>query len=123
MKGRRAEKRRIMASLDTTIGVEQWREGTPTILVGAAAGDDLVRIVSQLERDVERFGSRVRSHRQLIEHHAIRVGPSAGDLINRDSKRVSDEAAHVAMKARRALDELHQLAQLGERAPVDSLDQ
>jgi hypothetical protein len=122
MKRRRAEKRRIMAMLDNTIDVGQRHGETPTRFVREAAGDDLVRIVSQLERDVERFGSRVRSHRQLIEHHAIRVGPSAGDQINRDSKWVSDEAAHVAMKARRALDALHHLAQLGEHAAVDSVD-
>jgi hypothetical protein len=68
--------------------------------------DDLVRILSRLTLDVERFDSMIRSQRRLIKRHATHFDDAR---TMRHSKQIGADAAEIATKARGALDELRGL--------------
>lgn len=74
------------------------------------AADDLVRILSKLTIDVERFDSVVLRQRKMIEHVAGHLGELDHDLLHRHSERISLEAAEMVACARQALEELNRLA-------------
>lgn len=75
------------------------------------ARDDLVRILSRLTNDVERFDSAVLRQREMIEHLAGHVGELGNDQLYRHSERISFEAAEMVACARQALEELSRLAE------------
>lgn len=78
-----------------------------TELVGG--GGDLVRILTKLTDDVERFDSVVLSQRKVLEHLEV-----DNDQFNRQAERISAEAAQVVARARQAIDELSRLAEPAE---------
>lgn len=75
------------------------------------AGADLVRILTKLTDDVERFDSIVLNHRKVLEHLAGHLNELDNDQFNRQAERISAEAAQVVACARQALDELSRLAE------------
>jgi vacuolar-type H+-ATPase subunit H len=78
------------------------------------AGTDLVEILTRLTDEVERFDSMVLRQRKLIEHLAGHMNDLDNDQLNRQSERISAEAAQVVACARQALDELSRIAEPGE---------
>lgn len=78
------------------------------------AGTDLVEILTRLTDEVERFDSMVLRQRKLIEHLAGHLSDLDNDQLNRQSERISAEAAQVVACARQALDELSRIAEPGE---------
>jgi hypothetical protein len=76
------------------------------------AADDLVRILSKLTIDVERFDSVVLRQRKMIEHLAGHLGDLDHDLLRRHSERFRLEAAEMVACARQALEELNRLAEV-----------
>ena len=70
------------------------------------AGTDLVRILTKLTDDVERFDSMVLSQRKVLDHPDV-----DNDQFNRQAERISAEAAQVVACARQAIDELSRLAE------------
>lgn len=81
------------------------------LLASGAAGNDLVRIVTALADEVERFDAIVLSRRRVLERLDL-----DNDQLDRQAERVSVEAAQVVACARQTLDQLSRLA-----APVESL--
>ena len=75
------------------------------------AGPDLVRIVTRLTEEVQRFDSMVLRQRKLVEHLAGHLNDLENDQLNRQSERISAEAAEVAACARQALDELSRIGE------------
>jgi len=73
-------------------------------------GDDLVRILTRLTDDVERFDSMVVSQRKMIELLAAHVDDLDNVQFNRQADRIRAEAAQVVACARQALDELSRIA-------------
>jgi hypothetical protein len=71
------------------------------------AGDDLVRILTKLTRDVERFDSVVLRQRRMLEH----LGDLDTDQLHLHSERISLEAAEMVACARQALERLNRLAE------------
>ena len=74
-------------------------------------GTDLVRIVTRLTEEVQRFDSMVLRQRKLVEHLAGHLNDLESDQLNRQSERISAEAAEVAACARQALDELSRIGE------------
>jgi hypothetical protein len=72
-----------------------------------SAGDDLVRIVTKLTGDLERFDALLLRHRKMLEQ------PPAGgsDMLTRQSERLSQEAANMAASVQEALKQLRELSQ------------
>jgi hypothetical protein len=89
-------------------------EQTSARFVFDASGDDLMRILSELTQDVERFDSMIRNQRDLLRQHGIHPGAFEERLIRLKSKRISADAAEIATRARSALDGLRGLAHAGE---------
>jgi phage shock protein A len=73
--------------------------------------DDLVRILTKLTTDLERFDSMVLSQRKMLEHLAGDLGDFDNDQINRQSERISLEAAEMVASARQALEQLSRMAE------------
>lgn len=78
------------------------------------AGDDLVRILTKLTDDVERFDSMVMGQRKMLEHLAGHLDDLDNDQFNRQAERISAEAAEMVVCARQALDQLSRLADPAE---------
>jgi hypothetical protein len=74
-------------------------------------GNDLVRILTKLTRDVERFDSVVLRQRRLLEHLASHVSELDTSELHLHSERISLEAAEMVACARQALDQLSVLAE------------
>lgn len=89
----------------------QTRSVKPILNAVTSLGDEVVRILSQLTRDVELFESMIGGQRQVIELHTARRGVFDDDQIRRHSQRVGADAAEVAARARHALRELRGLSQ------------
>jgi hypothetical protein len=79
-----------------------------TELVGARA--DLVRILTKLTGDVERFDSMVLNHRKVLEHFAGHLDELDDDQFRRQAEQIRTEAAQVVACARQALDELSRIS-------------
>jgi hypothetical protein len=79
-------------------------------------GGDLVRILTKLTDDVERFDSMVLNHRKVLEH----LDELDNDQFNRQAERIKAEAAQVVACARQALDELSRLAEPAEPAVLQT---
>jgi phage shock protein A len=75
---------------------------------------DLVRILSKLTDEVERFDSVVLSQRNMLEHLAGHPSDLDTDQFNRQAERISVEAAHMVASARQALAQLNRLAEPSE---------
>lgn len=75
------------------------------------AGDDLVRILTKLTHDVERFDSVVLRQREMLEHLAGHLNDLDPGLLHQHSERISLEAAEMVACARQALEQLSQLAE------------
>jgi hypothetical protein len=75
------------------------------------AGSDLVRILTKLTSDVERFDSMVVLHRKVLEQRSGPVGAFDDDELNRRSQRISLEAADMVTSARQALEQLRRLGE------------
>ncbi len=80
------------------------------------SGDKAVRILTELTSDFERFDSMIDKQRSVLEHSA--GGLRRGESIDREFLRFRLEAAEVATRTRRALDQLRQLAEPAK--PVNS---
>lgn len=85
------------------------------------AGDDLVRILTKLTSDVERFESMVLRHRRMLEQLADHSVDLDHDQINRQSERISLAAANLVASARQALDQLSLLAEPAKPLPPRAL--
>jgi|HubBroStandDraft_6_1064221.scaffolds.fasta_scaffold312753_2 phage shock protein A len=83
-------------------------------------GHDLVRILTKLTRDVERFDSVVLRQRRLLEHLAGHVSDLDTSQLHLHSERISLEAAEMVACARQALE---QLSVLAEPTPSFSLSE
>ena len=75
------------------------------------AGDDLVRILTNLTRDVERFDSVILRQRRLLEDLAGHVNDLDTNELQIHSERIRLEAAEMVACAREALDRLSRLAE------------
>ena len=84
------------------------------------AGADLVRIVTRLTDEVQRFDSIVLRQRKLLEHLSGHLNDLDDDQLNRQAERISVEAAQVVACARQALDELSRIAEPGEPRALQS---
>lgn len=84
-------------------------ENAPTGFAYDAAGD-LVRIVSRLTKDIERFDSMIRDQRHMLQQYGSDLGTVDETLIRRQSMRISARAAEIATRAQGALEELHGLS-------------
>lgn len=74
------------------------------------AGDDLVRIVTKLTDDLERFDALLLLHRRTLEQQSAGQADD-GNLLARRSERLSQEAADMLASVREALRQLRQLPQ------------
>jgi hypothetical protein len=111
-KGPRAPRVKGRANLVSSVGYGQ--ENTSTGF-GFGPTGDLVRIVSRLTQDIERFDSMIRDQRQLLEQQGADVAGIDDRLLRLQSKRISARAAEIANRAQGALEELRGLSQTGER--------
>ena len=70
------------------------------------AGDDLIRIVTKLTSDLERFDALLLRHRKMLEH------PTAGgsDVLTRQSERLSQDAANMVTSVQEALKQLREVS-------------
>jgi hypothetical protein len=71
--------------------------------------DELVRILTDLTGDFERLDSMIQEQRRIIEEPTGQFG--RGRNINRVSLRFKAEASEVAMRTRKALDQLRLFAE------------
>ncbi len=76
------------------------------------AGDDLVRIVTKLTTDLERFDALLVLHRKMLEHRGAGQTGRPDRQLTRQSERLSKEAAEMAVSVRQALEQLRELAQV-----------
>jgi hypothetical protein len=76
-------------------------------------GDEAVRILTELTGDFERFDAMIDLQRSMLEGRAARLRRS-GD-IDRETERFKLEAAEMAMRTRRALEQLSHLAEPSKR--------
>jgi hypothetical protein len=74
-----------------------------------AAGDDLVRILSQLTRQVERFDSMIRHQRGLLRQHGAHPAAFDDRIVRLKARRISAGATEIVTHARTALDQLRDL--------------
>jgi hypothetical protein len=89
-------------------------EPAPTRVVFDVAGGDLVRILSQLTREVERLDSMIRNQRHLLQKSDADLGAFDDRLIRRQSRRISAGAAEIVTQATCALEELRGLSHIGD---------
>jgi hypothetical protein len=103
-------------------GVGGGLEAAPTRFVFDAAGDDLVRSLTQLTKDVERFDSMIRNQRHLLQRHD--AGGVAFDekVIRRQSRRISAGAANIVTRTRGALKTLRGLSDIGELVSLETIE-
>jgi hypothetical protein len=103
-------------------GVGGGLDAAPTRFVFGAAGDDLVRSLTQLTKDVERFDSMIRNQRHLLERHD--AGGVAFDekVIRRQSRRISAGAANIVTRTRGALETLRDLPDIGELVSLETIE-
>jgi hypothetical protein len=88
-------------------------EGRP----GDQTGDELVRILTRLTADVERFDSFVAGQRRMLEQRSGNPdGCDDAELIGQ-SERITLEAADMLFRARYALEQLRRLGEPA-RLPV-----
>jgi hypothetical protein len=73
---------------------------------GFDAAGELVRIVSQLAQDIERFDSMIRDQRHLLQQHGANLGRPDERVLRLQSKRISVQAAEIATRTQGALEEL-----------------
>ena len=106
-KGPRAP--RVKGTVNLVSSVARGLENAPT---GFAydAGGELVRIVSRLTHDIERFDSMIRDQRHLLQQYGGELGAFDDKLIRRQSRRISARAAEIVTRAHGALEELHGLS-------------
>lgn len=76
----------------------------------ADAGDDLVRIVTKLTNDLERFDALLLLHRRMLEQQSAGQGDD-DSLLARRSEQLSQEAADMLTSVREALRQLRRLPQ------------
>ena len=72
-------------------------------------GDEVVRILTELTGDFERFDSMIHDQRSVLERPTGKLGRS-GD-VERESSRLKLEAAEMAVRTRKALHQLRKLAE------------
>jgi hypothetical protein len=73
------------------------------------ASDDLVRILTKLTSDLERFDALLLLHRKMLEHQA--AGEAGGsDMLTRQSERLGQEAAEMMASVRQTLEQLRELS-------------
>ena len=75
------------------------------------AGSDLVRILTRLTDDVQRFDSIVLGQREMLEHLAGHLDDLDSAQFNRQAELISADAAEVVACARQALEELSRLGE------------
>jgi hypothetical protein len=80
------------------------------------AGDDLVRILSRLTQEVERFDSMIHNQRDLLRQHGAHPAAFDDRLIRLKSKRISAGATEIVTRARTALRELRGVEYAGDIA-------
>src|SRR6266568_100359 len=107
MAGKQAQRRPFRPVLDRPGNPGQTVE---VVQIGrdlGSGGGDLVRIVTKLTRDLERFDALLLRHRKMLEH------PTAGgsDTLTRQSERLSQEAANMVTSGQEALKQLRELSQ------------
>jgi hypothetical protein len=102
-KGSRA--RRVKSKVNAVSSVEYGHEVASTGLGFDPAGE-LVRIVSQLAREIERFDSMIRDQRHLLQQHGANLGRPDERVLRLQSKRISVQAAEIATRTQGALEEL-----------------
>jgi hypothetical protein len=73
------------------------------------SGDKAVRILTELTSEFERFDSMIDDQRSVLEHPARRS--RRVESIDREFLRFRLEAAEMATRTRKALDQLRQLAE------------
>lgn len=110
------------SALAAVSGLGRGLEPAPTQFEFHDAGDDLVRTLAELTKDVQRFDSMIRNQRHLLQHHG--ADPEAFDdrLIHRQSRRISTEVAEIMTRAHAALEELRRLSHIGELVSLEALE-
>jgi hypothetical protein len=84
---------------------------------GFDAAGDIVRIVSQLAQDIERFDSMIRDQRHLLQQHRANVGRPDDRDLRRQTRRITIQAAEIATRTQGALDELRGLSESSQPNP------
>ena len=74
------------------------------------AGDDLVRIVTKLTSDLERFDALLLLHRRMLEQGSAGQGGPGATQLTRQSERLSHEAAGMMASVQQALAQLRELS-------------
>jgi hypothetical protein len=97
-------------------------EPAPTRFVSAPAGDELVRTLAQLTRDVERIDSMIRNQRHLLQQHGADIAESDDRLIRRQSRRIIAGVAEMVTRARDALEELSGLPEINEIVSLELVE-
>ncbi len=118
MTGKAADSRRCRPFLDELDYLGQDLQLARGWHVLEDADDDLVRILMKLTSDVERFDSMVMLQRKMLEQRAAHIGAFDDDQLNRQSERISLEAAEMVTCARQALKQLRRLAEPTKPLPL-----
>jgi hypothetical protein len=84
---------------------------------GFDAAGELVRIVSQLAQDIERFDSMIREQRHLLQQHRANVGRPDDRVLRRQTRRISAHADEIASRTQGALEELRSLSESSQPHP------
>lgn len=71
--------------------------------------DELVRILTELTCDFERFDSMIADQRNILEQRAVRMGRAAD--LDRETQRFRQEASEMAARTQKALEQLSNLAE------------
>ena len=87
----------------------------PSTGFGFDGAGELVRIVSQLAQDLEKFDSMIRNQRHLLQQYGANLGRPDERLLRRQSRRISVHAAEIATRTQGAIEELR-----GFSLPVSS---
>jgi hypothetical protein len=74
------------------------------------ARDDMVRILSKLIKDVERFDATVVLQRTLLEQGGAPAGMVDDEQLNSELERLNLEAAEMVTSVRQALEQLRRLS-------------
>lgn len=88
----------------------------------AGPGDDVVRMLSKLTDDLERFDAIILRQRNMIEHGVRVLGAADDEQVRSGTAAIGAEAAHLAARARQALDELRNLGEGGGRPTLRARD-
>jgi hypothetical protein len=118
MTGRGARIRRVAPVVVPGFSQDLNRAAPPFAL--DTAREDLVRILSRLTQDVERFEWMVEHEWHLLQQHAAQRVAFEDDEIRNPSRRISAGAAELAASARAALEELQRLPWVTELAPLET---